>query len=158
MKKSIHFNSITQQHENFTYFTIINQALMLLPERLPNIAYVSVDKLTHKGDYLHFDTKSAEELGTRYAMTYANMCGYNEMNTIVKRTSKKAIEKTKHVTTTQWIGIITLGLLVYVVYKEYRRRLFIGENTSSTSSSFKMQSPKENWMTRGKGLIRSYLR
>jgi len=92
-EKSIHFNSITQQHENFTYFTIINQALMLLPERLPNIAYVSVDKLTHKGDYLHFDTKSAEELGTRYAMTYANMCGYNEMNTIVKRTSKKAIEK-----------------------------------------------------------------
>jgi hypothetical protein len=38
-----------------------------LPKRLNNVAVVSAEDLTHKGDGVHFDARSAEILGKRYA-------------------------------------------------------------------------------------------
>jgi len=38
-----------------------------LPKRLNNVAIVSAEGLTHKGDGVHFDARSAEILGNRYA-------------------------------------------------------------------------------------------
>ncbi|MFW6371837.1 MAG: sialate O-acetylesterase [Bacteroidota bacterium] len=38
-----------------------------LPKRLNNVAVVSAEGLTHKGDEVHFDARSAEILGKRYA-------------------------------------------------------------------------------------------
>ncbi len=45
----------------------INKVLLSLPQRIANTACVDAQGLTHKGDNLHFDTPSAQELGRRYA-------------------------------------------------------------------------------------------
>ncbi|MES1223601.1 MAG: sialate O-acetylesterase, partial [Bacteroidota bacterium] len=45
----------------------INQQLVLLPQQVSNTAVASSDGLTDKGDQLHFDSPSANELGKRYA-------------------------------------------------------------------------------------------
>lgn len=47
--------------------TGINKVLDKLPNNVANTATVSADGLTDKGDQTHFDTKSARELGKRYA-------------------------------------------------------------------------------------------
>lgn len=39
-----------------------------LPKHLNNVAVVSAEGLTHKGDGVHFDARSAEILGKRYAV------------------------------------------------------------------------------------------
>jgi hypothetical protein len=41
-----------------------------LPENVANTAFVSSDGLTHRGDEVHFDSKSYRELGRRYAQAY----------------------------------------------------------------------------------------
>lgn len=48
--------------------TAINKVLDQLPNNVPNTITISADGLTDKGDQTHFDTKSARELGKRYAL------------------------------------------------------------------------------------------
>ena len=45
----------------------INKILENIPGIVENTACVDVTGLTHKGDILHFDTRSSRELGRRYA-------------------------------------------------------------------------------------------
>ena len=45
----------------------LNQAIHGLAGKVKNYGCVSVEGLTHKGDHLHYDTKSARLLGERYA-------------------------------------------------------------------------------------------
>jgi hypothetical protein len=45
----------------------INKILERIPDIVENAACVDVSGLTHKGDVVHFDTKSSRELGRRYA-------------------------------------------------------------------------------------------
>ena len=45
----------------------INRILENIPGVVENTACVNVSGLTHKGDVLHFDTRSSRELGRRYA-------------------------------------------------------------------------------------------
>lgn len=45
----------------------INKVINQLPQQGSNTAVVSAKELTDKGDRLHFDTRSARELGMRYA-------------------------------------------------------------------------------------------
>jgi hypothetical protein len=45
----------------------INRILEKIPSIVENTACVDVSGLTHKGDILHFDTRSSRELGRRYA-------------------------------------------------------------------------------------------
>ena len=88
----------------FMYYSVINNALQSLPQRLHNISFVSSKKLTHKGDYLHFDSESAQILGHRYAIKLAQLSGnltneeFNRLTHIAKTLkikSTQAISKTK---------------------------------------------------------------
>ncbi|MBA4147328.1 MAG: sialate O-acetylesterase [Verrucomicrobia bacterium] len=45
----------------------INDALANIPNRVPNTACWKATGLTHKGDEVHFDTKSEREMGRRFA-------------------------------------------------------------------------------------------
>ena len=44
-----------------------------LPASMPNVAYVSAERLRDKGDALHFDAASARTFGERYAAAYLGM-------------------------------------------------------------------------------------
>ena len=44
-----------------------------LPTKVPHTAFVSSDGLTHRGDKVHFDSKSYRELGRRYAQAYFSL-------------------------------------------------------------------------------------
>lgn len=46
----------------------INKIVNTLPLEVENTAVISSEGLTDKGDHLHFDTPSAQELGKRYAV------------------------------------------------------------------------------------------
>lgn len=46
----------------------INQVIVELPQKVPYTAVVSSEGLADKGDTIHFDGPSAEELGKRYAV------------------------------------------------------------------------------------------
>jgi Carbohydrate esterase, sialic acid-specific acetylesterase len=52
----------------FTPAPNINQQLAVLPSLVANTAVAGADRLTDKGDQLHFDAASAGELGKRYAV------------------------------------------------------------------------------------------
>lgn len=54
-------------------YSIINQQLALLPARVPRTGLVRSEGLTHKGDTTHFDGRSAEEFGRRYAVKMLEM-------------------------------------------------------------------------------------
>ncbi len=51
----------------YATFGNINAEINKLPEALPNTAVATTENLIHKGDNLHFDSASADELGRRYA-------------------------------------------------------------------------------------------
>jgi peptidoglycan/xylan/chitin deacetylase (PgdA/CDA1 family) len=51
----------------------INPIVNKLPAEAENTAVVSAKDLTDKGDHLHFDTRSARELGKRYAAAMKNL-------------------------------------------------------------------------------------
>lgn len=53
----------------------INAVLATLPRTVPHCAFVSSEGLTDRGDKLHFDSKSARELGRRYARTWLALTG-----------------------------------------------------------------------------------
>ena len=44
-----------------------------LPKRVKKTAFVSSERLSHKGDNVHFDAASYRELGRRYAKAYLNL-------------------------------------------------------------------------------------
>lgn len=50
-----------------SFWPVVNEQLHTLPERIAGVAIVSSADLTHKGDDVHFDTKSLREFGRRYA-------------------------------------------------------------------------------------------
>lgn len=52
----------------------MNVVLHQMADKHPNMRCVSSDGLTHRGDVLHFDTPSAQELGRRYAEAYLILC------------------------------------------------------------------------------------
>lgn len=51
----------------------VDQAHRDLPAKVKHTAFVNSDGLTHKGDQVHFDTKSYKELGRRYAEAFQKM-------------------------------------------------------------------------------------
>lgn len=51
----------------YATFGNINVEINKLPDALPNTAVATTENLAHKGDNLHFDSPSADELGRRYA-------------------------------------------------------------------------------------------
>ena len=53
----------------------VDQAHRSLPVKVPSTAFVSSDGLDHKGDEVHFDSKSYRELGHRFAEAYQQMAG-----------------------------------------------------------------------------------
>ncbi len=50
-----------------TQYSDISKILSQLPQQVPFTAVASSQGLTHKGDLIHFNSASAEELGKRYA-------------------------------------------------------------------------------------------
>jgi hypothetical protein len=59
----------------FTKETPINKVIDQLPAAVPHTAVVSAEGLTDKGDVTHFDTRSARELGRRYAAAMQKLLG-----------------------------------------------------------------------------------
>ncbi|MBC7828308.1 MAG: sialate O-acetylesterase [Chitinophagaceae bacterium] len=55
------------------YAKIINEAIILLPNSVPNTAVVYSSGLHHKGDDTHFNSASARLLGERYAAVYQTL-------------------------------------------------------------------------------------
>jgi hypothetical protein len=53
----------------------VDRAHRSLPDRLPNVAFVSSAGLTDRGDRTHFSAASARELGRRYAAAYLKLVG-----------------------------------------------------------------------------------
>lgn len=51
----------------------VDRAHRALPGRLPNVAFVSSDGLTDRGDATHFDSPSARRLGERFADAYLRL-------------------------------------------------------------------------------------
>lgn len=49
---------------------LVDAANRNLPLHVPHTAFASSDGLTHRGDQVHFDSKSYRELGRRYAKAY----------------------------------------------------------------------------------------
>lgn len=52
---------------------IVNEQLALAPLRIRHTAFVSSAGLTHKGDGVHFDSRSLRELGRRYAYAFLSL-------------------------------------------------------------------------------------
>ncbi|WP_345948640.1 sialate O-acetylesterase [Mucilaginibacter sp. PAMB04274] len=55
---------IGEFHKNAEFF---NAQIVKLPQTVKGTAVVTTESLAHKGDHLHFDGPSAQELGRRYA-------------------------------------------------------------------------------------------
>jgi hypothetical protein len=51
----------------------IDKAHQDLPKYVEHTAFVDSDELTHKGDQVHFDSKSYRELGRRYFAAFQKM-------------------------------------------------------------------------------------
>ena len=52
-----------------------------LPQQVLMTGFVSAENLTHKGDEVHFDTRSARELGRRYYEVWASLVKGSEVQT-----------------------------------------------------------------------------
>lgn len=62
---------------HFNKTVLINNIINQLPQAVSSTAVVSAKDLTDKGDQLHFDTRSARELGRRYATAMKNLLQEN---------------------------------------------------------------------------------
>ena len=123
--------NIKHKDNRFMYYNIINETLMNLPSRLHNFGYVSSAKLKHKGDFLHFDSDSSQELGRRYAAKYAQLSGslsneelskymrFNKFKDALKEQSKKAYERTKGISFKTWLFGIAITCIAIYAYKGY---------------------------------------
>ena len=56
----------------------VDAAQRRLPDKVAHTAFVSSDGLTHKGDRVHFDSKSYREFGRRYANAWKALCESKE--------------------------------------------------------------------------------
>jgi len=54
----------------YSYPDSINKAIRQIAETDKDILIIKTEDLSHKGDYLHFNSLSLRELGKRYAETY----------------------------------------------------------------------------------------
>ena len=52
---------------------IVDKAHQDVATKVPHAAFVSAERLNHKGDKVHFDSASYRELGKRYAEAYLKM-------------------------------------------------------------------------------------
>jgi Carbohydrate esterase, sialic acid-specific acetylesterase len=52
---------------------LVNAAHEALSQKIPHTAFVSSDKLQHKGDKVHFNAESYREFGKRYAAAYVKL-------------------------------------------------------------------------------------
>ncbi len=52
------------------YLDIVNATLLEMPEKLSFCGFASADRLTHRGDDIHFDSASYRILGKRYFEAY----------------------------------------------------------------------------------------
>lgn len=52
------------------YGRVVNEQIAMLPLSMPRVAFATSQSLTHKGDFVHFDSKSLREFGRRYALAY----------------------------------------------------------------------------------------
>lgn len=59
-----------ENNDFFKYYSIINTNYRLYCMRNKGASLVSASGLKDKGDFLHFDSRSQRELGTRYALRY----------------------------------------------------------------------------------------
>ena len=57
----------TRKNQQTPFARMVNDALERIPKQVPHTACVSSKGLTHVGDEVHFDARSARELGKRYA-------------------------------------------------------------------------------------------
>lgn len=63
----------TRGSNNVAEVRLVNDAIVNLPQIVPQTGFVSSEGLTHKGDQLHFDTVSERELGRRFANVMLNL-------------------------------------------------------------------------------------
>ena len=61
------------KHKSFPHYALVNQALNRTAKLSPNIACISSQSLTSKGDNVHFDSPSIRILGARYADAYIKL-------------------------------------------------------------------------------------
>lgn len=75
-----------------------NKNLWELPKRLKNVAVVSTEGLTDRGDKLHFSSRSAEILGKRYAKAMESLRNSNQkvFNERIEWTDTWVVEANKH--------------------------------------------------------------
>eukprot|EP00439_Symbiodinium_sp_Y106_P080780 s845_g19.t1 len=62
--------------DSFAFVETVNKAIIEIGEGEPNTSLVSSAGLRHKGDRLHFCSRSANELGRRYAWRWLEMTGH----------------------------------------------------------------------------------
>ena len=61
---------LDRNDSRFAYAHVVNAGLAKLPAELPASVFVTAHDLAHRGDRLHFDTPSQNELGKRYAQAW----------------------------------------------------------------------------------------
>lgn len=54
------------QNGKLKYMDIVNEALKTMPSVINNCGFASSEDLTHRGDYIHFDSSSYRIFGKRY--------------------------------------------------------------------------------------------
>jgi len=59
--------------EGAKFAEVVNAQQMRIPESVAHSAFVSSEGLTHKGDEVHFDTRSLHEFGARYAAAFLTL-------------------------------------------------------------------------------------
>ncbi len=60
------------------YLDIVNTALSDMPDKIPYCGFAESKDLTHRGDDIHFDSKSYRILGKRYFEAYLKTIGVNK--------------------------------------------------------------------------------
>ena len=58
----------------------VNRAYENLPNRVKNTAFISAEKLGHKGDKIHFNSAASRELGKRYAAAMIRLLSISKIN------------------------------------------------------------------------------
>ena len=56
----------TYQSGKLKYMDVVNKALSKIPSVIENCGFASSEGLTHRGDNIHFDSKSYRVFGKRY--------------------------------------------------------------------------------------------
>lgn len=118
--------------KNFTFYAVVNRELESIPLRLDNVLFVPANKLSHKGDWLHFDAESANILGNRFALEYAKISVIGEQNLNQYQKLKRMMERQtrkynrERISITEKIAfaailVSAMTVIGYCVYRKYRR-------------------------------------